>query len=134
MTTKDGMHYWLTPPSVYAELEAEYGPFDFDPCPYPRPVDWDALTMDWGERSYLNPPYCKEDGGPAPFVRRAIQQFQQGRESTLIVPCPTIIGDLVRAGAIFKWHKRVRWLATEDGSAMKAPGPIIIALLRKGAD
>lgn len=130
-TTENGKHYWLTPPEVYRELELAYGPFQFDPCPFPRPVDWDALTMEWGERSYLNPPYCKEDGGPSPFVHRAIEQFGLGHESTLIVPCPTIIGDLVKAGAQFRWHKRVKWLAIEDGEPQKTPGPIIIALLRK---
>ncbi|MGO9203554.1 MAG: hypothetical protein ACLQM8_23780 [Limisphaerales bacterium] len=25
--------YWVTPPELYARLERDYGPFDFDPCP-----------------------------------------------------------------------------------------------------
>ena len=32
----NGKHYWLTPPDLYAALDAEFQ-FDFDPCPYPRP-------------------------------------------------------------------------------------------------
>jgi len=44
----DGKHYWLTPPDVYNKLAAEFR-FDFDPCPFPKPADFDGLTADWGE-------------------------------------------------------------------------------------
>src|SRR5574341_1877164 len=30
--SEDGKHYWLTPPDLYARLDAEHH-FDFDPCP-----------------------------------------------------------------------------------------------------
>src|SRR5579863_1331970 len=52
----DGKHYWLTPPALYAELDAEFH-FDFDPCPYPLPEGFDGLTCDWGQRNYVNPPF-----------------------------------------------------------------------------
>ena len=34
----DGRHYWLTPwtDPVFVRLAEEFGPFDFDPCPWPN--------------------------------------------------------------------------------------------------
>ncbi len=52
----DGKHYWLTPPALYAELNMEFN-FDFDPCPFPKPDSFDGLTQEWGQRSYVNPPF-----------------------------------------------------------------------------
>ena len=52
----DGKHYWLTPPALYAALDAEFH-FDFDPCPYPLPEGFDGLTCEWGQSSYVNPPF-----------------------------------------------------------------------------
>jgi hypothetical protein len=39
--------YWKTPADTYAALNAELGPFDFDPCPYPRPTGFNGLLMPW---------------------------------------------------------------------------------------
>src|SRR4051812_27328788 len=44
----NGKHYWLTPPDLYARLDAEFR-FDFDPCPYPVPDGFDGLTCEWGQ-------------------------------------------------------------------------------------
>lgn len=52
----DGKHYWLTPPALYAQLNAEFR-FTFDPCPYPVPAGFDGLTQPWGWSSYVNPPF-----------------------------------------------------------------------------
>ena len=51
----DQKHYWLIPPDLYNELNAEFN-FDFDPCPYPRPEGFDGLTCEWGKRNWVNPP------------------------------------------------------------------------------
>jgi hypothetical protein len=50
----DANHYWLTPPELYAQLDAEFH-FDFDPCPYPLPPGFDGLTCEWGRSNYVNP-------------------------------------------------------------------------------
>jgi hypothetical protein len=52
----DGKHYWLTPPNVYDPLQSEFN-FDFDPCPYPKPDNFDGLTCEWGKSNYVNPPF-----------------------------------------------------------------------------
>lgn len=56
---KDGKHYWLTPwaDPVFAALAQEFGPFDFDPCPFPQPEGFDGLKCAWGKRNYVNPPF-----------------------------------------------------------------------------
>lgn len=49
---EDGKHYWLTPwddPAIAALVE-EFGPFDFDPCPYPKPPDFDGLAIEDGSQ------------------------------------------------------------------------------------
>ena len=47
----DGKHYWLTPPELYASLTARFS-FNFDPCPFPKPDNFDGLTCEWGTSSY----------------------------------------------------------------------------------
>ena len=101
----DGKHYWLTPPDVYERLNTEFH-FTFDPCPYPKPDDFDGLTAPWGDSSYVNPPFgsilvmpdngcvhelesaksitcalCGAVGkkmGPTAWARKAIAEYQQG--------------------------------------------------------
>jgi len=54
--------YWLTPPDMYQKLNDEFH-FDFDPCPYPRPENYNGIWADWGKSNYVNPPFRKSDGG-----------------------------------------------------------------------
>lgn len=41
--------YWLTPPELYARLNTEHR-FDFDPCPCPRPEEFNSLLIPSGQR------------------------------------------------------------------------------------
>jgi hypothetical protein len=84
----DGKHYWLTPPDVYARLDAEFH-FDFDPCPYPLPDGFDGLTCEWGGSNYVNPPFGSiiHEGrvkGPTAWVRKAIAEHRKGK--TVVLP------------------------------------------------
>ena len=68
----DGKHYWLTPPALYAELNAEFH-FDFDPCPYPLPDGFDGLTCEWGQRNYV------KGGPPQALTPKPIKYFSDSR-------------------------------------------------------
>lgn len=76
----DGKHYWLTPPDLYAKLDAEFH-FDFDPCPYPLPDGFDGLMCEWGRSNYVNPPFgdvrwlAIEDGSQGKGTGRHIACF-----------------------------------------------------------
>ena len=65
---------WLTPPDVYDKLDNEFH-FDFDPCPYPQPENYNSLCLPWRKTNYVNPPFNKVDsphGGPTAFLRKAM--------------------------------------------------------------
>jgi hypothetical protein len=84
----DGKHYWLTPPNLYAELDAEFH-FDFDPCPYPVPEGFDGLTCEWGKRNYVNPPFGSIVHAPPEHVWRQSARSGERRGSyptTKIIP------------------------------------------------
>lgn len=138
----DGKHYWLTPPALLAELSAEFGPFDFDPCPYPKPDDFDGLTCEWGQRNYVNPPFGSiihmgKKKGPTAWVRKAIEEWQKGKLVVLVYPVDKWLLMLLKA--ILGEHAEVRnlgdvkWLATEDGPTGKGTGRHIACfILRPG--
>jgi hypothetical protein len=122
--SKDGKHYWLTPPDLMRELDDEFG-FDFDPCPHPRPEDFDGLTAEWGSSNYVNPPFgtIVHDGkkkGATAWVRKAIAEHQKGKRVVLVYPIDKWVLMMLEAGAQVRNLRDVRWHATEDGS--QGPG------------
>ncbi len=100
---EDEKHYWLTPPGLYAQLDAEYH-FDFDPAPYPLPEGFDGLTCEWGQSNYVNPPFgtIMHDGkkkGPTAWARKAIAEAEKGKRVVLVYPIDKWILMLLEAGA-----------------------------------
>lgn len=121
---KDGKHYWLTPPSLMAAMQARFN-FDFDPCPYPRPEGFDGLSVDWGNSNYVNPPFgvVEHNGkkvGATGWARKAISEHQKGKTVVMVYPIDKWVLMLIEAGAQVHNLRDVRWVATEDGS--QGPG------------
>lgn len=122
----DGKHYWITPPAVYASLQKEFN-FTFDPCPFPKPEAFDGLVCEWGQSSYVNPPFgsIMHEGkkkGPTAWARKAIAENAKGKTVVMVYPIDKWVLMLLKAGAEVRNLGDVRWLATEDGSAGKGSG------------
>ena len=137
----NGKHYWLTPPDLYAELDAEFC-FDFDPCPFPKPQGFDGLTCEWGQRNYVNPPFGSimhqgpgdekpKKKGPTAWMRKAITEQQKGKLSVVVYPVDKwVLMMLAATGATnVRNLGDVRWCATEDGSTGKGTGRHIAAFI-----
>jgi hypothetical protein len=117
---KDGKNYWLTPPDLMEELQAEFA-FDFDACPYPRPDGFDGLTVDWGNSTYVNPPFAK----PTAWVRKAIEENKKGKRVVFVFPTHKWIQMLLEAGAEIRNLGDVKWCSIEDGQPGKGIGRYI---------
>lgn len=135
----DGKHYWLTPHNLYATLDSEFH-FDFDPCPYPLPAGFDGLTCEWGQSSYVNPPFGSiihqgKKKGPTAWARKAIEEHRKGKTVVLVYPIDKWVLMLLRE--ILGEHAEVRnlgdvrWLAIEDGKAGKGTGRHIACFILK---
>lgn len=126
--------FWLIPPEIYAALGKKYGPFDFDPCPHPRPDGYDSLVVPWGRCNFVNPPFHREDGidgqGPTAFVRKAIAEQKLGKTSVLTLPVQSYVNLLLEAGAELHSLGRVRWREATTGEPMDGPSPICCFVLR----
>lgn len=138
----DGKHYWLTPPDLMSELQSEFA-FDFDPCPCPKPADFDGLTCEWGQSSYVNPPFGSimhqgpgdkkpKKKGPTAWARKAIMEHRKGKKVVLVYPVDKWLLMLIAAGAQVRNLGDVRWCATEDGSQGKGTGRHIAAFILDG--
>jgi len=128
---KDKKHYWLTPPDLYAQLDAEFH-FDFDPCPHPKLEGFDGLTCEWGKSNYVNPPFgsiAPPSGkgrklGPTSWMRKAITEQAKGKLVVLVYPVDKWVLMMLKAIGVTDIRNLgdVRWRAIEDGTTGKGTG------------
>jgi hypothetical protein len=130
-SAKDGKHYWLTPPELLAAMQREFG-FDFDACPYPRPEGFDGLTADWGQSTYVNPPFS----GPTAWVRKAISESEKGKRVVFVFPVPKWVLILLSHPNLKEVRnlKDVKWCAIEDGSPGRGIGQHIAQFVLEESD
>lgn len=78
---------WKTPDEFYNELNEIYN-FDFDPAPFQHNIEeWDGLEVEWGNRTYLNPPYDLKL--KTAFVKKAVEESKKGKLVVCLLPVST---------------------------------------------
>jgi phage N-6-adenine-methyltransferase len=130
---------WATPPDVFAALDAEFGPFDLDPCATSENAKCeryftrkdDGLEQVWAGRVWLNPPYGRTIGA---WMEKAWEASRSSAELVVyLVPART---------DTHWWHKyctqgEVRFLRGRlrfGGCANSAPFPSAVVVFRNAAD
>jgi hypothetical protein len=119
---KDKKHYWLTPQEVFNKLNKEFE-FDFDPCPYPKPDNFDGIEIEWGESNYVNPPFGsfideirKKKNGPTIWVNKAIREYKKGKRVIFVYPIDKWVLKMINEGAKIRNLGDIHWHSIEDGS------------------
>lgn len=132
----DGKHYWLTPPELLAQLQSEFD-FTFDACPHPLPDGFNGLEAEWGESTYVNPPFGSVlvDGrkkGPTAWARKAITEAAKGKRVVMVYPIDKWVLMMLKAGAKVRNLGDVRWCAIEDGQPGAGTGRHIACFVLEG--
>jgi len=74
---------WRTPISLYNELNKEFH-FNFDPCP--NNPEFDGLSVEWGGRNFVNPPYGRTIGL---WLKKGFEEWQKGKLVVFLIPSRT---------------------------------------------
>lgn len=139
---QDGKHYWLTPQDLMERLNKEFS-FDHDPCPFPKPENYDGLTSEWGKSNYVNPPFGsimhmdpKKDKkpkkkGPTAWARKSIEEFEKGKDVVMVYPVDKWVLMLIEKCTEIRNLGDVKWCATEDGTQGKGTGRHIACFIMK---
>ena len=75
--------HWSTPSDLYAVLDAEFG-FDDDPCPLKS--EEDGLDREWGQSTFVNPPYGSAIGK---WLKKAYNESRKGKRVVCLIPSRT---------------------------------------------
>jgi len=73
--------HWATPKDLYEKLNTEFN-FNFDPCPLNS--SFDGLSIPWGSRVFVNPPYSNIRD----FLEKGIAEINLGNVCVCVFLIP----------------------------------------------
>lgn len=127
----DPVGYWLTPPDLMKELDDEFK-FDFDACPFPRPAGFDGRQVEWGNSTYVNPPFVGPGVSPTSWARKCREEAAKGKTTVMIWPIDGWIWDFLQAGAQLRPVRKFDWLDPK-GKPAKSNRPHLLFILKPDA-
>lgn len=124
------MDNWGTPDWLMNVFE-DY----FDPCPLNENPEIDGLSIEWKDKTYVNPPYSN----PLKWVEKAIEENKKGKIIVMLLKVDTStrwFAKLNEAGAKFFWlHGRLKFKGRNyfNGSGKLSPAnfPSMLAILSR---
>lgn len=132
----DKPKYWLTPPELLRSLEKEFGKFEMDPCPYPRPAWYDGLLDEWSDPCFVNPPFLVRDGGPIPkWLRKGVEEWKKGKTIIFLIPAMgywKVLPDLNFGNVEVRMLGRMKFLGCKTQKVGENPPHDSILLILKG--
>ena len=101
----------------------------FDPCPLnPNPIV-DGLTLEWQDKTFLNPPYSN----PSAWIFKAIEESKQGKKIVILMrfdPTTKYFRALIENNAhIFYCGERLKFENPEETLNYASPFPSILVIL-----
>jgi len=106
----------------------------FDPCPLNPCPKTDGLSLEWGGRTYCNPPYSKPD----PWVNKAIEESGKGKTIVMLMRVDTStrwFARLVEVDAHFFWYSgRMKFtdpFRRESSGRANFPSMLVVLPARK---
>ena len=81
---KSSCDNYSTPKDVYQKLNDEFR-FTFDPCPLNPNPEIDGLSIEWGGRNFVNPPYSNI----SKWCEKAYTESLKGKIVVMLIPSRT---------------------------------------------
>jgi site-specific DNA-methyltransferase (adenine-specific) len=129
---------WTTPPTLFAKLNARYGPFTLDPCATPENALCEhyytraenGLTQSWTGKVFLNPPYGR---GLSNWLRKTWESVTTGEADLVccLLPARTDTSwwhEWVVRGEVEFLSGRLHFGGAQNG----APFPSAVVVFRNG--
>ena len=80
----------------------------FDPCPLNFNPEFDGLSIEWGNKTYVNPPYSE----PLKWVEKAIRESKKGKLVVMLLRADTstkYFARCVEEGEVIFFGRRIKF-------------------------